>query len=239
MAERTCEVPDCEALTTWRRGNPAKHCEFHRAHGRCEYCGAGTHRAPGVTRGPLPRFCDRRCRYALNKAAQTPEQLEETRRRSRELCRFDMFCLDCGELIPRRDDGLRRNVRCDECRSLHRASQCARKDRDKKFRAYGLTVARYESMLAAQGGGCAFCGSTRAHPTKDHDFYIDHDHTCCPGKNQSCGKCVRFLLCSRCNVGIGYFADSPEVLRAAADALELYSLSATAEGTLLRGAVHA
>jgi hypothetical protein len=44
---------------------------------------------------------------------------------------------------------------------------------------------------------------------------IDHDHACCPGEN-SCGQCVRALLCIYCNTGIGYFKDEPERLEQAA-----------------------
>ena len=61
---------------------------------------------------------------------------------------------------------------------------------------YGITYKEYESMLEKQGGGCAIC------QTKDSGgrgrFHIDHDHSCCPTQ-KTCGKCVRGLLCSKCN----------------------------------------
>lgn len=59
-------------------------------------------------------------------------------------------------------------------------------------RIYKLSWDKYEEMLAAQGGRCAIC------QRKSKKFHVDHDHACCPGK-ESCGKCVRGLLCSMCN----------------------------------------
>lgn len=56
--------------------------------------------------------------------------------------------------------------------------------------------------------GCGVCGqATRLH--------IDHDHSCCPDRGQSCGKCVRGALCSNCNTGIGLLSDNVELLKAA------------------------
>lgn len=81
---------------------------------------------------------------------------------------------------------------------------------------YGMTIEEHEQMLTEQGGGCAICGT----PDPGHqDWATDHDHACCPGK-KSCGKCVRGLLCSRCNVGLGMFEDDVERLMSAITYLE-------------------
>jgi hypothetical protein len=55
-------------------------------------------------------------------------------------------------------------------------------------------------------------------------LHVDHDHACCPGP-KSCGKCVRFLLCDKCNVGLGSFSDDP--LRMAKAIIALKPDSAT------------
>ena len=42
--------------------------------------------------------------------------------------------------------------------------------------------------------GCQICKQE-----SDVNFHVDHDHTCCPAQN-SCGKCIRGIVCSRCNM---------------------------------------
>lgn len=81
---------------------------------------------------------------------------------------------------------------------------------------YGLTPDMYRAMLAAQGGLCAICGEA---PPPDgikasSRLHVDHDH--------ATGK-VRALLCTRCNRGIGYMRDRPDLLRLAAEYIERYS----------------
>lgn len=71
-------------------------------------------------------------------------------------------------------------------------------------RKYGITLERYEAMLAEQGGVCAICRSDTL--VKWH-FAVDHCHTT--------GR-VRALLCQHCNAGLGNFKDSPEIMEAAA-----------------------
>lgn len=65
-------------------------------------------------------------------------------------------------------------------------------------RLYGLNSDEYERLLAAQDGVCAICGV----PPQVRRLAVDHDHACCPGET-SCGKCVRGLLCTPCNVRVG------------------------------------
>ena len=69
---------------------------------------------------------------------------------------------------------------------------------------YGLTKDQHRKMIEDQNGGCKICGS-------GDRLVVDHDH-----ETQK----VRGILCNSCNRGLGYFKDSPSVLRAAADYLE-------------------
>jgi len=79
-------------------------------------------------------------------------------------------------------------------------------------RRWGLTAEALEEMLLRQGGCCAICPAIE--PGGRGTWHIDHDHACCPGQ-RSCGRCVRGLLCNRCNVGLGQFRDDPALLASA------------------------
>lgn len=83
---------------------------------------------------------------------------------------------------------------------------------------YGITVAQYDALLSAQDGKCAICEATAC--KSGRAFAVDHDHACCPGR-ESCGACVRGLLCANCNRAIGMFNDSPERLEVAAAYLRM------------------
>jgi hypothetical protein len=79
---------------------------------------------------------------------------------------------------------------------------------------YGITHDDYDRMVEEQGGKCAICSATtnsKRNPRNNLD--VDHDHG-----NGS----VRGLLCNACNLGIGKFADDPELLRKAADYIDIF-----------------
>ncbi|WP_222123175.1 endonuclease VII domain-containing protein [Streptomyces sp. SLBN-118] len=95
---------------------------------------------------------------------------------------------------------------------------CARDAQRKAL--YQMPRGRYAEMLARQGGVCAIC---KQPDNTGLTLSIDHNHTCCPGSAESCGECVRGLLCTACNHGLGKFRDDPELLRAAAAYLERHA----------------
>lgn len=81
-------------------------------------------------------------------------------------------------------------------------------------RTYNITLEDYDRMLEEQNFACAICS---IHISElDKSLCIDHDHKCCPGKD-SCGNCIRGLLCNLCNTGLGMFRDSPELMNIATD----------------------
>jgi hypothetical protein len=83
---------------------------------------------------------------------------------------------------------------------------------------YKITPEQYDELLAEQGGRCAVCDATEGDAT-GRSLHVDHDHACCPG-DRSCGKCVRGLLCKRCNTMLGCADDDLDRLRSGIAYLE-------------------
>ena len=77
---------------------------------------------------------------------------------------------------------------CSKCRSLHRRIlHHANKDR--------------EAILKSQNNACAICQvDNKDSATR---FVMDHNHDT---------HLIRGILCSNCNVGLGYFRDKPTLL---------------------------
>lgn len=71
------------------------------------------------------------------------------------------------------------------------------------LRNWGLTDAQYDALFDAQNHKCAICG---AQARDGRALAIDHCH--------DSGR-IRGLLCQDCNLGMGQFADDPELLEAA------------------------
>jgi hypothetical protein len=85
---------------------------------------------------------------------------------------------------------------------------------------FGFGIEKFREMLAAQGGVCALC----LRPAKGkRRLSVDHDHACCPGEGKTCGKCVRGLVCQRCNTVLGNAQDNPETLDRGANYLRQYA----------------
>lgn len=82
---------------------------------------------------------------------------------------------------------------------------------NKILKNYRLTREQYEELLKAQNGVCAICGEI----DEDKPLHVDHDHRCCSGA-QTCGQCIRALLCQGCNTTLGHMKDDPKRLMAAA-----------------------
>lgn len=70
---------------------------------------------------------------------------------------------------------------------------------------HGIDLNEYERLLKLQNGKCAICRIDR--PTKrKRMFDVDHDHDSLE---------IRGLLCNNCNIGLGKFKDSIQLLEKA------------------------
>lgn len=88
-----------------------------------------------------------------------------------------------------------------------KAYKSANKDKLKNaylIRTYGITLAQYSALLAAQKNLCAICKQAGE---------LDTDHSHVTGK-------VRGLLCSRCNTAIGLLGDSSSITQSATEYLQ-------------------
>ncbi len=90
-------------------------------------------------------------------------------------------------------------------------------------RLYNITFQDYEAMLIKQDFRCAICPQQHGWGRYEK-LHVDHDHQCCKG-SKSCGKCVRSLLCSHCNIMLGNAHDDIDILKAAIDYLQTHKMS--------------
>lgn len=88
---------------------------------------------------------------------------------------------------------------------------------------YNLTREQYDALLEAQSGCCAICRAEQR-----ERLAVDHDHACCVGP-RSCGRCVRGLLCQRCNAFLALIEDA-ELLASASAYLARYAPAWSSDG---------
>lgn len=70
---------------------------------------------------------------------------------------------------------------------------------------YGITIEEYNQILSEQGGVCAICKEEgRPH------LHVDHNHDT---------REIRGLLCRKCNSGLGFFNDNPNLTQKATEYL--------------------
>ena len=202
MAKATCSASDCTKQSV-SRGLCSNHYQRWRAtNPDAPRCSSPTCDRAAITKG----FCEGHyTRFRLGLPTDTP--LNRRRNGGGGSARDSSgrrHCMDCERWLIANDfargtsaDGL--SPRCRKCRSGYRLSK------------YGVTQQWYDETLRRQGGKCGICGGESGARV----FSIDHDHNCCPGTAESCGKCVRGLLCGRCNTAIGLLKENPETIRAA------------------------
>ena len=102
--------------------------------------------------------------------------------------------------------------RCWDCGRKHQAIS-VKKFPSVRFghlnRQYNLSPISCTQLLEKQDYKCAICRE----PVNGYSS-VDHDHACCAGR-ESCGKCIRGILCQKCNSGLGMFNDAVKLVTAA------------------------
>jgi hypothetical protein len=181
----------------------------------CMHCSTQFQHPIGA-RGVTPRYCSAKCRNGA-RYARLLERKDDARR-----------CAKCGETKPATEFAGVMAPYCHPCMAVYarqrykdNTAQHLNYARTTNLRRYNLTMADFEQLLAEQGGKCAVCRCDE--PGGQGKWHVDHDHSCCSSRKISCGKCIRGLLCSRCNIGIGNLRDDPAVIRAAADYLDAHA----------------
>lgn len=114
-------------------------------------------------------------------------------------------CANCGPTV------IAINAAGIRCTRRPRPLSPGRKTHTRLWR-YRLTFDDWSTLLIAQSGRCGICRTPMVRP------HVDHDHACCPTA-PTCGKCVRGLLCDRCNRGIALLGDGVPRLRQALEYL--------------------
>lgn len=151
---------------------------------------------------------------------------------------FDAFCADVNDVPVMRyamvavdvtkpigpgnfrwafPDGFKRSPGDSEARRFNRDHE-----RNKELKKlFGIDFAEYQRMLVEQGGVCAICSKPEeqiSHGTL-RVLSVDHNHAT---------GAVRGLLCSNCNLAIGYACDDVSILRRGIAYLEKHGATTSA-----------
>lgn len=117
------------------------------------------------------------------------------------------ICTKCGKRkrissFPKDGRNVRGSQPCKMCK--RKQKRYPRLRLPSHSRRHRIDNAAYELLMVAQDGRCGVCRKMPGRRRLD----VDHDHSCCPGR-ESCGKCIRGLLCWRCNMALGMVNDDP------------------------------
>lgn len=150
-----------------------------------------------------------RCEAAERRLALIPESARRATIPAKEWPPGRRWCAGCQTFVRLKDCS---GSRCKACASIANHAGRAKA-------TFGIDPESYQWLLKAQHGKCAIC---RQKP-KTTRLALDHEHSHC---KSGCSKCVRGLLCSRCNRELlGAAHDSLHILKNAVAYLEAWPTS--------------
>jgi len=115
---------------------------------------------------------------------------------------IERVCSRCKNIFPIEEFAQSHHKnRCVSCQNIM-------KKHSSLIAKYGISIDEWTEIVQKQGGGCAICHEI------SEKLCVDHDHSCCPAKN-TCGKCIRGIICDRCNRALGLMRDNPEIFLSA------------------------
>ena len=128
-------------------------------------------------------------------------------------------CKTCGETKPFTKSAGNAGgyvPNCKPCRNAYNRSKVTQESRRRAHvkHQYGISIEQVNDMRDEQGGCCAICSTPLTNWGHRSGPHIDHCHTT--------GK-VRGLLCASCNLGLGKFRDSTDILERAVSYLRRVS----------------
>lgn len=126
-----------------------------------------------------------------------------------------MECYGCHIEFFWRTRRFKSNVYCDNCIKVFSENAIWIPKETGSITNHGIKVISYLNLLVQQEFKCGLCHVG----FENQRIVIDHDHKCCKG-TYACKKCIRGLLCYRCNQVMG-FVDSQIDM----EAIEIYQKS--------------
>ena len=216
---KQCSIEGCASSSSARGWCHVHYKRWHRygdplwvrpARPTCKEDGCGRLRVgQGWCDTHYARFVRRPRSRAIRLAARSPAALAEIAGREAwkqadAEFRANRACAFCGKKLS--EDRRLGAMFCDRrCKTQERSQSGAQREAADKYyykNKYGLSQEEVQKMRT---GGCGICGA-KSGAGRHGQLNVDHDH--------ATGR-VRGVLCNSCNLGLGQFGDSKEVLVAA------------------------
>lgn len=172
----------------------------------CTNCGKAFYKPK--KRVSVYNYCDNSCMLIHARNNRTKRLMDRT----------EKACPKCKEVLPIESfgkSGYRIRSFCKPCgKTYAKKPTVPQYVRYSLKTNYGMTLEDFEEILKTQNYSCAVCmkhvDEVTSGMAKYNKLSVDHDH--------STGK-IRGLLCVNCNLGLGNFADTEEILLSAIEYL--------------------